>query len=157
MKPIVELERRFLLNENIDWFSKYRNFSKIHKEESIVQGYLFHNEEEQLRIRKTNNIWYVLTHKKIVNPVHRIETNLEIPIIIGETLLKTALKTVYKNRIYLNKKQCIDHFYLQNIYILEVEFDEGEELLIDESILLEDPLVKEITLDKTYTNYNLAF
>ena len=85
----IEIERRFLVNKN--------NFIPSKNYNSIQQAYLIFDNNQVLRVRKTNDK-YQIAYKFKKSNIHRLEFEYDIPSDDGKKLL--SLSRYYNSRKY---------------------------------------------------------
>lgn len=155
-----EIERKFLVEmPNIKLLEKNYNAKKL----DIIQTYLKSTNGDEIRVRQRGqdgNYIYFMTTKKSINNLKRIEIEKRLT---GEEYLNlimqadTSKKQIRKNRycfVYKNQYLELDIFdFWQDKAILEIELaSEHEEVLIPKEI----KVIKEVTNDENYKNFNLA-
>ena len=159
MKNSFEIERRYLI--------RYPDLKKLGKSASkteIEQTYLLVSEEwdtNRLRKRGLNgNYVYTHTRKKLVSGLTRIEDEHEISFDDYTELLQCAdpdRNVIRKIRYcldYKGKTFEIDVFdFWQDRAIMEIELSGEEECF---ELPPEIDIIREISIDKRYTNASLA-
>lgn len=157
----TEIERKFLIHiPNIKTLTNKFNAKKI----DIIQTYLKSdkdNEEKRIRQRGNNGEYvYFLTKKTTISDLSRIEVEKRITFKEYATLLMSAdtnLRQIRKERycfVYDNLYFKLDVFpFWDNHAILEIELsDENQPFDIPNFI----EVIKEVTNDKRFKNYELA-
>ena len=129
----------------------------------IEQRYLVmdFNKKMQLRIRKEydmhDNIFdFTMTSKLNSDTLVREEMNIKITEQQFNILSNFSIKTVRKLRYYLNPKLCLDFFYGNGIFILEKEYETLALSSLGINPIANIEFIKEVTEDKTYSNFNLG-
>ena len=144
----IEIERRFLVNKN--------NFIPSKNYNSIQQAYLIFDNNQVLRVRKTNDK-YQIAYKFKKSNIHRLEFEYDIPSDDGKKLLSLSrYHPIKKDRHYIDIGQHtweIDIFKDINkgLIIAEIEL-----LNEDEIIELPNWIDQEISYDDKYLNFNLS-
>ncbi|MBQ7352171.1 MAG: AAA family ATPase [Clostridia bacterium] len=155
-----EIERKFLI--------KYPNISSIKnptlKCVEIIQTYLHsQNENEEIRIRQRGadgNYTYTKTIKKAISPIKRVEIEKRIS---KDEYLDLLMNSDTNKKQIRKTRYCMihnDHYFEIDIYpfwndkaIMEVELLSEDEIV---SFPDEIEIIKEVTNDNSYKNYNLA-
>lgn len=151
-----EIERKYLIEKPN--FNLLPNYTKV----NIIQIYLKslnNNEERRIRQRGINGIYtYYYTIKRNTNDnIKRIETE---KMISQDEYLKLLSeidvdrKTIIKDRYcFVYENQYFELDKINNMYILEIELtNENQEVKIPNFI----NVIKEVTNDINYRNYNLS-
>lgn len=161
----IEIERRFLVKSLPDFSDTAFNHIKIQKI-FIEQIYLkSQNENEELRIRKrsqwdSSNYYRTTKDRRGQWPIEK-ETSISARDYLALQDLKDPQKDIiHKNRycfVYENQYFELDHFIAPDRHkgkiILEIELtEENKEVKIPPFL----EVMKEITEDKSYSNYSLA-
>ena len=155
----LEIERKYLIKyPNINFLNNYAFCEKV----EISQSYLTLPNNEKIRIRKrglNNNYIYFKTIKKNINNIKRIEienrlTEQEYLSYLNESI---ETYTITKDRyciMYKNQYFELDVYpFWDNQAVIEIELnDENQKIIFPDFI----DFIKEITLDKDYTNHSLA-
>ena len=156
----LEIERKFLIEyPNLEWLESLPNVEKV----DIIQTYLKSNPDEEVRVRqrgKDGSYIYTKTTKKKISDLARIEIEKKLTQKEYLAYLMNADTTKHQIR---KTRYCMtfDNCYLElDVYpfwndkaILEIELSsEDAEISIPEEI----KIIKEVTNDKTYRNYNIA-
>jgi len=156
----LEIERKFLI--------KYPNIKKLECEENckkveIIQTYLKSNVGEEIRVRQrgeNGDYTYTKTTKRKLTGAKRLEIESRINqneylklLMEADTNKKQIRKTRYC-LIYKNQYFEIDIYpFWQDKAIMEIELsDENQEINLPKFI----EIIKEVTNDEEYKNYNLA-
>lgn len=145
-----EIERKFLVTET-------PNDLDTIDSKSIKQGYIFSNDNFEIRLRKKGNIFYQTI--KEGKGIERTEVEIELTENQFDELWKlTEGKRVEKERFEINYHAHIvelDIFSgeLEGLIIAEIEF---KNLEIANNFKLPDWFNKEVTFDENYKNKNLA-
>lgn len=160
-EPIpVEIERKYLVEmPNIEEISKIVPITIV----NIVQTYLLSEDGRELRVRQrgvNGSYFYYLTEKTRITNLKRIETERKISpkeYIEFLNMADTSRKQIVKKRacfVYKNQYFELDMFNFSNDKaILEVELShENEETILPNFI----KVIKEVTEDNKYNNYNLS-
>jgi len=142
----MEIERKFLVQNGFKANGENRH---------IDQGYLFESKKGVVRIRKSNNEYY-LTIKSKTKGISRVEVEVQVSKDQGKLLFKSFCDKILKKRRvnvkYKNKIFEVDYFKgkLKGLVIAEIE-------LKKETEKFEKPqwLRKEVSKDKKYLNSNL--
>ena len=145
-----EIERKFIvLDESYKTLGDYKH---------CIQGYIPSREEPLIRIRTIGKKSFI-TIKSDVNGITRIEYEYQIPNEDAKDLLELFCKhsIVEKNRYLIHYKSTlweVDEFLGDNAGLVVAEVE-----LISEDQSYESPnwLGEEISTNKKYYNYNLAF
>lgn len=155
-----EIERKFLICfPNIKKLEALPNCTKV----DIIQTYLKSNDDVERRIRArgiNGNYLYYLTKKKKVSHLKRIETEIKLSQDEYLQLLMEAdnrLHTIHKTRYCLAEN---NQYFEIDIYpewdnqaIMEIELSsENQKVNVPDFI----KIVKEVTDDENYKNYQLA-
>lgn len=155
-----EIERKFLIEyPDIKWLNSYKKCERI----EIIQTYLKSNTDDEIRIRQrgiNGNYLYFKTIKKNINNIKRIETEQRLTKEEYLDLMMqvdTSKKQIRKTRyclLYKNQYFEIDIFpFWKDKAILELELShENDEINPPKQL----KIIKEVTHDKRYKNYNLA-
>ena len=150
-----EIERKFLIEEPD--FNLISNYTKV----NIMQIYLksSSNEERRIRQRGINGVYtYYYTIKRNTNDtIKRIETE---KMISQDEYLKLLIEADNNRKMIIKDRYCFtyknQYFELDKIddmYILEIELtNENQEVKIPNFI----NIIKEVTNDINYRNYNLS-
>lgn len=155
-----EIERKFLICfPNIKKLEALPNCTKV----EIIQTYLKSNDDVERRVRArgiNGNYLYYLTKKKKISDLKRIETEIKLSQDEYLQLLMEAdnrLHTIHKTRYCLAEN---NQYFEIDIYpewdnqaIMEIELSsEDQEVNVPDFI----KIVKEVTDDENYKNYQLA-
>lgn len=154
----VETERKFLIKkplesvlENMEGLTKLRIFQTyLHSDDPSI--------ERRIRQRGDGNSYeYIYTEKKTISAISRQETERRISKDEYLALLMESEKSIIKNRycfVYKNQYFELDIYpSWEEEAILEIELtSENQEVAIPEWI----EVIKEVTEDPAYKNYNLA-
>ena len=155
-----EIERKYLIKyPDIKKLANMNNCTKV----DITQTYLkcVDNIERRVRTRGIDGDYlYYLTEKKTISPIKRVETERKLTQDEYLNLLMEAdnkLHTIRKTRYCLTEN---NKYYEIDIYpewnnqaIMEIELnDESEKVEIPSYI----DVIKEVTDDENYKNYNMA-
>lgn len=146
MKKYTEIERKFLLDENLCDFN-YKIGTKI------IQGYLFIEKNRQIRIRIINNNEAVMCYKE-GSGLTKMEIEYLIPLNEGKKILSRCVIIVSKirNKISFNNKTWdIDYYPSHNLLIGEIELKSENERFKNL-----DYVVKEVSGNKKYSNISLG-
>jgi len=156
-----EIERKFLIKyPNIEWLESLPNVEKV----DIIQTYLISddpNEEVRIRQRGINgNYIYTKTTKRKVSATKRVEVEKRLSINEYINYLMNADTTkhqIRKTRYCMTYDNCyleIDIYpFWKNKAILEIELTNEDEII---NIPKEIKIIKEVTSDDHYKNYNLS-
>lgn len=157
----VEIERKYLIEmPNMEEIARITPITTI----DIVQNYLISEQEGvERRIRQRGidgKYLYYLTEKKKINMVKRLERGRRISqndYLYLLTKVDTSLKQIMKKRIcFVYERQYFEldvYEFSKDKAILEIELtEENEEVKIPDFI----HIIKEVTDDKRYKNYELA-
>ncbi|MCL1894537.1 MAG: hypothetical protein FWG02_09980 [Holophagaceae bacterium] len=143
-----EIERKFLVNTNL-WQPK-------DKGELYVQGYITANAKRVVRVRIGGKLAF-LCIKSLVSNITRTEFEYEIPVLDAEALLESFCKKplVKKHRhkeLHFGKLWEIDVFHAENdgLVVAEIELESEEE-----EIILPEFVVRDVSTDQRYFNFNL--
>lgn len=145
-----EIERKFIINSIPDEYSNLLG-------KSIKQGYIFSNENFEIRLRKKEDKYYQTI--KEGKGIERTEVEIELTENqFNKLWMLTKCKRVEKKRFEIKYHEHIielDIFSgeLENLIIAEIEFENIE---IANNFELPDWFDKEVTLDENYKNKNLA-
>lgn len=154
----IETERKFLIKKPAE--SLLEGISGITKLK-ILQTYLRSDDpfvERRIRQRGDGNSYaYIYTEKRNISAISRQETERRISKDEYLALLMEGEKSILKNRFcFVHKNQYFELDMYQNWEneaILEIELtSENQEVSIPEWI----EVIKEVTEDSAYKNYNLA-
>ena len=156
----LEIERKFLIKyPNLKKLESLPNCSKV----DITQTYLKSDNDVERRIRARGidgNYIYYLTEKKNLSNLKRIETERKLTQDEYLQLLMEAdnrFHTIHKTRYCLSES---NHYFEIDIYpewkkqaIMEIELrEENEKINIPQFI----EIIKEVTDDRKYKNYEMA-
>lgn len=156
----LEIERKFLIKyPNIKELENMRTCQKI----DITQTYLKCENDIERRVRTRGidgSYIYYLTEKKKISDLTRVETERRLTKDEYLTLLMeadTSLHTIHKTRYYLTEN---NQYFTIDVYpewnkqaIMEIELSsEFDEFKIPSFV----EIIKEVTKDETYKNYNMA-
>ena len=156
----LEIERKFLIKyPNLKKLESLPNCSKV----DITQTYLKSDNDVERRIRARGidgNYIYYLTEKKNISNLKRIETERKLTQDEYLQLLMEAdnrFHTIHKTRYCLSES---NHYFEIDIYpewkkqaIMEIELrEENEKINIPQFI----EIIKEVTDDRKYKNYEMA-
>lgn len=155
-----EIERKFLIcYPNIKKLENLSNCTKV----DIIQTYLKSNDDVERRIRArgiNGDYLYYLTKKKKISSLKRIETETKLSQDEYLQLLMEAdnkLHTIHKTRycLALNSQYFEIDIYPEwyNQAIMEIELS-SEDQKIDIPDFIE--IIKEVTADDSYKNYQMA-
>lgn len=159
----IEKERRFLLEALPDFNDRVFKDIKVQKI-LIEQMYLMsHEQDEEIRIRKrsqqgSSNYYRTTKIRTGKWPIEK-ETSISARDYIAlQDLRDPAKKTIHKNRhcfVYKNQYLELDHFLnpQKGLVILEIELTEENDRVEIPPFL---EVAKEITDDKSYSNYAIA-
>lgn len=155
-----EIERKFIIKyPNIAYLEDLPFCNKV----QIIQTYLKNINELERRVRARgfdNNYVYYLTEKRKISNLKRVEIERRIS---KEDYLSFLLETDNKLHTIIKTRYCImlnNQYFEIDIYpdwehqaILEVELrDEDEPIKIPDFI----NIIKEVTDDESFKNYNMA-
>jgi len=156
----LEIERKFLIKyPNIKQLTANFNCRKV----EIIQTYLKSSTNEEIRVRQrgeSGDFTYTKTIKKKISDAKRIEIEHRITeseylnlLLEADTNKKQIRKTRYC-LMYKNQYFEIDIYPMwKNQAIMEIELsDEKQEIIFPKFI----QIIKEVTNDENYKNYNLA-
>jgi len=144
----IEIERKFLVNKhNLPLPDSYK---------SITQAYLMFNDNQVLRVRRTDS-QYQLGYKIKKTNIHRLEFEYEIPIEDGEKLISLSpYNIIKKDRYFINIEKHtweIDLFKDLNKGLVVAEVELSTET---EEISIPDWIGQEVSNDDRYLNFNLS-
>ena len=155
-----EIERKYLIYyPNLKELDNMDNCTKV----DITQTYLKSNDDTERRVRArgiNGNYMYYLTEKKNISNIKRIELEKRLTQDEYLDLLMeedTNLKTIHKSRYCLSTN---NQYFEIDIFpewdkqaIMEIELSsEDDEVNIPDFI----KILKEVTNDESYKNYNMA-
>ena len=155
-----EIERKFLIEyPNIEQLEKLPNCQKI----DIVQTYLKSKNGLEIRIRQrgqNGNFAYAKTIKQKVTNIKRLETETRIT---KDEYLRLLLEADTNKRQIIKTRYCLMHnnqYFEIDVYpfwndkaIMEIELrDEKQKINFPKMF----KIIKEVTDDENYSNYNLA-
>ena len=145
----IEIEKKFLI--------KYIPFKNINYSEKIEQGYIVHDKNKVIRVRKKNKN-YSITIKGNKIGISRYEFEYQIPKKDAIILLKEFCNNSYisKTRHYVNYNDHtweIDEFHKKNEGLVVAEIELRSE---NESFDIPDWIREEVTHDPRYYNMNLT-
>lgn len=156
----LEIERKFLIEyPNLKKLENLPNCSKV----DITQTYLKSNNDVERRIRARGidgNYIYYLTEKKNISNLKRVETERKLTQDEYLQLLMEAdnrFHTIHKTRYCLSES---NQYFEIDIYpewnkqaIMEIELrEENEKINVPQFI----KIIKEVTDDRKYKNYEMA-
>lgn len=155
-----EIERKFLVKKpNLTDLENLPNVKKV----DIIQTYLNSdtNEETRVRQRGTNGSYiYTVTTKRHISDIKRIEYERRISIREYLELLNnadTSLHQIRKTRYLIQENNQyfeLDVYpFANNTAILEIELSSEEDSIHAPKSI---EIIKEVTNDKTFSNYALA-
>ncbi len=144
----IEIERKFLVDKhNLPLPDSYK---------SITQAYLMFNNNQVLRVRKTDS-QYQLGYKIKKTNIHRLEFEYDIPSEDGEKLISLSpYYTIEKDRYFINIGKHvweIDVFKDLNKSLIVAEVELNNET---EEIDIPNWIGEEISDDDRYLNFNLS-
>ena len=144
----IEIERKFLINKKPENFD-----NKFH----IKQFYIHVDDKFVQRLRLFNNEKAIMSLKQNCAGLSRYEFEYEIPLEDAKKIVSIA-DSIFIEKIryiiyYESMKWEIDEFLGNNkgLLIAEVELEDE-----NQKIKLPDWIVKEVTNQNKYFNYNLA-
>lgn len=155
-----EIERKYLIEyPDVESLQALPNCEKV----EIIQTYLKCDEGEELRIRQRGSKGHYLyyeTHKKNITGLKRIEVERRLT---KDEYLERLMQTDPTRRPIRKDRYCLtdgNQYFEIDIYpfwndkaIMEIELsDPNEEIRFPEMIRV----IKEVTEDAAYKNYNLA-
>ncbi len=156
-----EIERKFLIDyPNIKWLESLPNCQRT----EIIQTYLIsNNENEEVRIRQrglNGSYIYVKTSKRKISDIKRVEVEKRLSkdeylrLLMDADTSKHQIRKTRYCLTYNNSYLEIDVFpFWSDKAILEIELsDENGDISIPDEI----KIIKEVTNDENYKNYNLA-
>lgn len=156
---MLEIERKFLMKK--DEAVKYIKANlKLFDIEEIVQIYIIKNKDMELRVREIttseNEVYYTKT-RKIGNGLVREEIEESITEAEYNETKQNAIAIIFKKRFTIkDTSQCFD-LYSNGLVTFEIEFPtEAEANSYSLDHYLNELLDKEVTGDKTYSNYEMA-
>ena len=155
-----EIERKFLIEyPDIEWLESQNNVQKV----DIIQTYLNSTNDDEIRVRQrglNGNYIYTKTIKRKVSDIKRMEIEKRLTKDEYLQLLMDADTTKHQIR---KTRYCMTYksSYLEiDIYpfwkdkaILEIELSHENDCI---SIPKEIKVIKEVTKDESYKNFNLA-
>ena len=153
-----EIERKFLIKyPNISWLEK--NCKKL----EIIQTYLKHNNNEEVRVRQrgdNGNYIYTQTIKKYISAIKRIEIEKRLSkdeyleLLMNADISKKPIRKTRYCLIYKNQYFEIDIYpFWNDKAIVEIELNsENQEFELPKQF----EIIKEVTNDKKYKNSELA-
>ena len=144
----IEIERKFLVDKhNLPLPDSYK---------SITQAYLMFNNNQVLRVRKTDS-QYQLGYKIKKTNIHRLEFEYDIPSEDGERLISLSpYYIIEKDRYFINIGKHvweIDVFKDLNKSLIVAEVELNNET---EEIDIPHWIGEEISNDDRYLNFNLS-
>jgi len=144
----IEIERKFLVDKhNLPLPDSYK---------SITQAYLMFNNNQVLRVRKTDS-QYQLGYKIKKTNIHRLEFEYDIPSEDGEKLISLSpYYIIEKDRYFINIGKHvweIDVFKDLNKSLIVAEVELNNET---EEIDIPNWIGEEISDDDRYLNFNLS-
>ena len=144
----IEIERKFLVDKhNLPLPDSYK---------SITQAYLMFNNNQVLRVRKTDS-QYQLGYKIKKTNIHRLEFEYDIPSEDGERLISLSpYYIIEKDRYFINIGKHvweIDVFKDLNKSLIVAEVELNNET---EEIDIPHWIGEEISDDDRYLNFNLS-
>ncbi len=155
-----EIERKYLIKyPNLEELEQNPNCEKV----EIIQTYLKSDNDEEVRVRQrgsNGSYTYTKTTKKTVDKVKRLEVEKRINQTEYLNLLMdadTTKRQIRKSRyclVYNNQYFEIDIYpFWKDKAIMEIELNsEDQEISFPPNI----EIIKEVTEDENYKNYNLA-
>ena len=155
-----EIERKYIIDiPNIKELEKLPNCTKV----DITQTYLKSNDDTERRVRARGidgNYIYYLTEKRKINSLKRVEVERRLEPNEYIKLLMDAdtnLKPIHKTRYCLteNNKYFEIDIYPQwdNQAIMEIELSSEDDIVKTPEFI---NIIKEVTEDENYKNYNMA-
>lgn len=167
----LEIERKFLVEPVVSWENLQSAAQMIDSIYNIEQTYLLNNDPDvKKRVRKMQSI-YAETVKYFYNSKRKIENGVneedELEITSKEYDIYLQFEDLTKNRIYKTRitfTQYIDKYeykyeldlfknQLQGLSMLEIELKSKDDVISIPSFF---KVIKEVTNEKKYSNYNLA-
>ena len=156
----LEIERKFLIcYPNLKHLEELPNCTKI----EIIQTYLKSDDDTERRIRARGidgDYIYYLTEKRKISGIKRIETERRLTKDEYFELLMKAdhnLHTIHKTRYCLSEN---NQYFEIDIYpewdnqaIMEIELNSEDQEIIIPNFL---EIIKEVTDDESYKNYQMA-
>lgn len=151
---MYEIERKFLI-KNDSWI---KDVSSVHY---IKQGYLMTDELKTLRIRKSNDEYFMTFKMPVSSWGEYTDVEIEKSITKEEfdLLFSKCKYTLFKIRHIVNydgNTWEIDKFYDKNLPDGGTEMAEIELTSVDEKFSIPNWLGIEVTSDKRYKNINIA-
>ena len=155
-----EIERKYIIDiPNIKELEKLPNCTKV----DITQTYLKSNDDTERRVRARGidgNYIYYLTEKRKINSLKRVEVERRLEPNEYIKLLMDAdtnLKPIHKTRYCLTEN---NQYFEIDIYpewdeqaIMEIELSSEDEIVKTPEFI---NIIKEVTEDEKYKNYNMA-
>lgn len=156
----LEIERKFIIDiPNIKEFEKMPNCNKV----EIVQTYLKSDDNTERRIRARGvdgDYIYYLTEKRKISDIKRVEIERKLTKDEYFSLLMEAdpkLHSIHKTRYCLTEN---NQYFEMDIYpewdkqaIMEIELSSEDEIVKIPGFI---NVIKEVTEDERYKNYNMA-
>lgn len=139
-----EIERKFI--------PKYLP-SNLLKYNIINQGYLFHSDNQYLRIRIIDNSTAFLCYKNAKSGLYRDEYEYLIPLSDGMELMASCPLKVYKTRYLIEDNSLFKSeldVYINNIITIDVEYKTNQINIIPDYCGIE------ITTDKQWSTLAIA-
>ncbi len=155
-----EIERKYIIDiPNIKELEKLPNCTKV----DITQTYLKSNDDTERRVRARGidgNYIYYLTEKRKINSLKRVEVERRLEPNEYIKLLMDAdtnLKPIHKTRYCLTEN---NQYFEIDIYpewdnqaIMEIELSSEDDIVKTPEYI---NIIKEVTDDEKYKNYNMA-
>ena len=155
-----EIERKYIIDiPNIKELEKLPNCTKV----DITQTYLKSNDDTERRVRARGidgNYIYYLTEKRKINSLKRVEVERRLEPNEYIKLLMDAdtnLKPIHKTRYCLTEN---NQYFEIDIYpqwdnqaIMEIELSSEDDIVKTPEFI---NIIKEVTEDENYKNYNMA-
>ena len=139
-----EVERKFI--------PKYIP-NKLIKNNIISQGYLFHSDNQYLRIRIIDNMLALLCYKHINSGIYRDEYEYTIPLSDGLELMNACALRVNKTRYLIEENELFKaelDVYLNNIITIDIEYK------TDQINYIPDYCGQEVTTNKDWSTLAIA-
>ena len=155
-----EIERKYIIDiPNIKELEKLPNCTKV----DITQTYLKSDDDTERRVRARGidgNYVYYLTEKRTINSLKRVEVERKLePNEYIKLLMEadTNLKPIHKTRYCLTEN---NQYFEIDIYpqwdkqaIMEIELSSEDDIVKTPEFI---NIIKEVTEDENYKNYNMA-
>ena len=154
----IEIERKFLIDK-MKLKDELKNFI-MGTSDLIIQHYIPSAPNQTIRIRKYTDdyIWYEMCIKFCKSNMERDKIEFKIELEKAEELISHSIGSVIKTRYkiiskkYPNEKWDVDIYVdPKGVCVAEIELESA-----DQEVELPDWIIREVTNEPGYSNYELA-